>query len=322
MSRWRHAFYKLVPSWLSTGQGELVLYSLGRLTDGFIERARRSLTARFPTYSGPTGLALLGDERGILKGRNESLTGYARRLRGWRGPNGHQVRGTPFAVLFQIWNYFGGLESQSLDNAGNVYTIAADGTRTASHGGSWDWDGDASWWRFWLLLKPPSGMSFSVQTAGGADVPGAALGMSGMSAGDADTVRRLFTGAHPWKPAGTKAEWLIVDDTGDPVPPTPDGTWGNWSKNQAGTQIPARPDGLRFVALRSANLDYAGDPTNYPTLITIGPSDSNPATHTYAGNAASFPDSINMPDESTYDGDPTNFPDTIRLTDDGKAMTT
>lgn len=140
MSRWRHSFYKLVPSWLSTDDGEKVLYSLGRLTDGFIERARRSLTARFPTYSGPTGLALLGDERGIIKGKGESLVGYARRLRGWRGPNGHQVRGNAFSMLFQIWNYFGGMTAREIDTGGNVYTIDRDGTKSATHGGLWNWD--------------------------------------------------------------------------------------------------------------------------------------------------------------------------------------
>jgi hypothetical protein len=143
MARWRHSFYKLVPSWLSSGDGEKVLYTLGRLTDGFVDRARRSLTARFPTYSGPTGLAMLGDERGIVKGRNEGLDGYARRLRGWRGIRGHQVRGNPYAMLYQIWNYFGGMTVREMDAAGNVFTTARDGTESVTHGGSWNWDSDA-----------------------------------------------------------------------------------------------------------------------------------------------------------------------------------
>ncbi len=318
MSRWRHAFYKLVPSWLSTGDGEKVLYALGRLTDGFIERARRSLTARFPTYSGPTGLALLGDERGILKGRNEDNAGYARRLRGWRGPNGHQVRGTPFAVLFQIWNYLGGLECQTLDTAGNVYTIDTAGTRTATHGGSWDWDGDPAWYRFWLRLKPADAtflrLGFHGEVAFTTEelLPGEAIGLAGMSAGDADTVRRLFTGPHPWKPAGTKAEWMIVAD--GTVSIVPDGTWHNWSKNDGGVQVQARPNTARYIALRSANLDYAGDPTNYPDEI------KNMKNTAVPGDPTNYPATLTLPGGASYDGDPTNYPATIRLTDDGKAM--
>jgi hypothetical protein len=142
MARWRHSFYKLVPSWLSTGDGEKVLHTLGRVTDGFIERARQSLTARFPTYSGPTGLAMLGDERGIIKGRDEGNAGYARRLRGWRGLRGHKVRGNPYAMLYQIWNYFGGMTVREVDAAGNVFTTARDGTESVTHGGVWNWDSD------------------------------------------------------------------------------------------------------------------------------------------------------------------------------------
>lgn len=138
--RWRQIFYKLVPSWLSSGEGEKVLYSLGRVTDGFLERARQSLTARFPTYLGPTGLRMMGDERGIIQGRSENLAGYARRLREWRGPRGHLTRGSPYAMLRQIWSYFGGMKCQELDTGGNVYTIARDGTETATHGGEWNWD--------------------------------------------------------------------------------------------------------------------------------------------------------------------------------------
>lgn len=140
MARWRHSFYKLVPAWLSSGDGEKVLYTLGRLTDGFIERARQSLTARFPTYSGPTGLAMLGDERGIQRGREEDNAGYARRLRGWRGIRGHKVRGNPYAMLYQIWNYFGGMTVREVDAAGNVFTTARDGTESVTHGGTWNWD--------------------------------------------------------------------------------------------------------------------------------------------------------------------------------------
>jgi hypothetical protein len=140
MARWRHSFYKLVPSWLSTGDGEKVLHTLGRLTDGYLERVRQSLTARFPSYAGPTGLRLLGAERGIVQGRSEDNAGYARRLQGWRGPRGHLTRGSAYAMLRQIWHYFGGIKVQELDPGGNVYTVLRDGTESATHGGSWDWD--------------------------------------------------------------------------------------------------------------------------------------------------------------------------------------
>ncbi len=251
MSRWRQAFYKLVPSWLSSGDGEKVLYTLGRLTDGFIERARLSLTARFPTYSGPTGLALLGDERGIIKGRNEDNAGYARRLRGWRGPRGHQVRGSAFAMLYQIWNYFDGMKCQEIDTSGNVYTTARDGTETATHGGTWNWDGDQSWFRFWLRLMPDADQGIHswgpLTGAWGGKVGGTGrgytVGQTGVTPGDCATVRNLFRGEHPWKMAGTKPEWLVLAFDDDPH--EPDGTWHNWTYNGE----PARDPALRYWKL-------------------------------------------------------------------------
>lgn len=252
MARWRHSFYKLVPSWLSSGDGEKVLYTIGRLTDGFIERARQSLTARFPTYVGPDGLALLGDERGIIKGRDENLAGYARRLRGWRGRQGHQVRGNPYAMLRQVWNYFGGMKCQEVDNSGNVFTTLRDGTESATHGGSWSWDEDTSWWRFWLKLVPApdqgisgwgplSGMPWGASLQPGR---GLTIGQRGVSVGDCRTVRNLFRGDHPWKMAGTKPEWLVLV-LGEDEAHAPDGTWRYWTQDG----VPQRYAGWRYWRL-------------------------------------------------------------------------
>lgn len=237
MARWRHSFYKLVPSWLSSGDGEKVLYTLGRLTDGFIERARLSLTARFPTYSSGVGLTMLGDERGIIKGKAENESGYARRLRGWRGDRGHLVRGNPFAMLWQIWNYFGGIVCRELDTGGNVFTIDRAGIASATHGGSWNWDGDSSWFRFWLKLVPdPDQMqswgTWAQDAARGtgtwADGANETWGQTNVTPGDAKVVADLFQGDHPWKMCGTKPEWLCVVLGGDETP-TPDGTWARWT---------------------------------------------------------------------------------------------
>jgi hypothetical protein len=250
--RWRRIFYELVPSWLSSGDGEKVLYSLGRVTDAFIERARQSLVARFPTYVGPTGLRMLGSERGIIQGREENLVGYARRLREWRGQYGHLTRGSPFAMLRQIWNYFGGVKVQEIDTGGNVYTMSRMGEESATHGGSWDWDGDSSWFRFWLKMVPDADSTIKAWGPlssfpwGHTLEPGRGLtvGQMGVTPGDAKTVKNLFKGSRPWKLAGTKAEWLICV-LGQDEDHAPDGTWENWTYNGA----PSRPAAWRFWKL-------------------------------------------------------------------------
>jgi hypothetical protein len=323
MARWRFSFYKLVPSWLSSGDGERVRYALGRLVDGFIERARRSAEARLPSRSGPTGLALLGAQRGIVQGRSEDPAGYARRLSGWRGIRGHQVRGNPFATAFQIWNYFGGICVKVIDNKGNVYTTALDGTESATHGGSWNWDGGTQWWRFWLRLGPVD-PNFIVQTEAAADVPLASVGMSGMNAADAAVMRNLFQGDHPWKMAGTRPEWLIVATTGVAV--VPDGTWSHWSKSVGGVQVQARPTTMRFVSLNpKKNNAYSGTPGNYPKSVTV-PAFGGGGT--YAGTPGVFPASLTLPGGGVYQGVPaanntgaSRFPATIQLIDDGSNLT-
>lgn len=250
--RWRHIFYGLVPSWLSSGDGEKVLYSLGRVTDAFIQRARLSLEARFPTRTSPTGLRMLGEERGILQGRDENSKGFARRLIGWRGEHGHLVRGSAFAMLRQIWYYFGGIKTQEVDNRGNVFTVERDGTEYATHGGTWNWDGNADWWRFWLKMVPDvnsaikahgpiSGKPYGLTLGAG---KGKTIGQAGVTYGDARVVSNLFKGSRPWKMGGTKAEWLCLV-LGQDEAHAPNGEWANWTYNGQ----PQRYAGWRYWKL-------------------------------------------------------------------------
>jgi hypothetical protein len=152
MSRWRTSFYKLVPSWLSTGDGEKVLFSLGLVADAFIERTRQSLTARFPRWTdtqgvthfgGRTALSMLGSERGIVQGRTEDTDGYTRRLREWRGPRGHLVRGNAYALLRQVWAYFGAMRADTIDANGNRFAVSSAAVESAARGVFWDWDAPA-----------------------------------------------------------------------------------------------------------------------------------------------------------------------------------
>ena len=79
--------------------GEKVLHSLALLKDAFDQIAHDRLTWRFPSYSGESGLALLGADRGILRGRSETKDHYVQRLLSWRWPRGHRVRGNGFALI-------------------------------------------------------------------------------------------------------------------------------------------------------------------------------------------------------------------------------
>lgn len=155
-------------------------------------------------------------------------------------------------MLRQIWQYFGGIKCEEIDTGGNVFTVARDGTESATHGGSWDWDGDPSWYRFWLKLIPEPDQGINAWGTFGSkpygntwgDGKGKTLGQTGVTPGDARTVKNLFRGDRPWKMAGTKAEWLICV-LGQDEAHAPDGTWRYWTQDG----VPTRYSGWRYWRL-------------------------------------------------------------------------
>lgn len=263
MRVFRRLFYALVPRWLSTGDGELVLASLGAVKDMALERMRSGMIQRFPSYAGPDALSLIGVERGIPRGRTEVQAHYVQRLKRWRWPRGHRTRGSAFALLEQVSEYFGGIPCATIDDAGNVHHRAADGTEMY-YVTTWNWDGQglahggSATSRFWLWLYtfPAVTKSWGTWDAG---IPGAptwddakAAGYTwdqqGVTTDDIKAIRDLFRRTRNgvvWKPAGTRAVYAITSTVSEADTPTivPDGTWDT-PAGRAGA-----PAVLRFWAL-------------------------------------------------------------------------
>lgn len=300
----RQLFRHIVPSWLIEGDGEAVLYSISLLIDAADERIRQGLNARFPSRTVDSANELTGRDRGILRGRDEASAHYAQRLIKWRYPRGHRVRGNAFALLEQFSEYWGGVDCWTIDSNGNRHDRTADGVESYSYGNAWDW-GDGGLARFWVVLDLSA-------TAAAQDDYGATWGQTGATYNDASALRGLMGGKHPWKPAGSRAEWVIVKlDASDPDP-VPDDTWLHWSQNVAGTQTPTRDSAYRYWSLTpERNNVYAGDPDNFPeTFLAIGGG-------TFDGDPTSFPTAITRTDGTPYAGNPDNFPALLRLVDDG-----
>lgn len=222
--RFRRVFKWLAPSWLTTGQGELVLFSLGALQDAFAERTRLGLLARLPSYANDDALNLLGKDRKIVRGINEPGTSYAPRLIRWI--EDHKTRGNAFTLLEQLRAYLQtDTKVQTVDNNGNIYTIAADGTRTFARS-TWYWDtmGVAGWSRFWVIIYPQAGSPWApaplLGTRGLLGSTGASLG-GGMTQDNASQIKTII---NAWKPAGT-ACWYVIVGNGTQTMPTPTGNW-------------------------------------------------------------------------------------------------
>jgi hypothetical protein len=309
----------LLPYWAANDEADGALaWSLAAMIDIDLERMRSGLEARFPSRAGASALAQAGRDRLILRGRDETDAHYAARLKAWRYPRGHRVRGSVFALLEQISAYFGGgFELYGIDRNGNKRVRSAGDAESYSYGNAWTWDGGAAaqWARQWIVIDGSS--LFRAQYDwGDASLWGGALGTSGYcigmrdaSAEDWRAVVGLTEGQHRWLPAGTQGEWIVVSMDGST--PVPDATWEDWSVTTAGVRVAARDADMRYIALRAELLDYT--PVDDDFVTTFHDVEGSSMT----GDDTSFPATITLPDGSTYAGDDTSWPTTITLVDDG-----
>ncbi len=239
----RFAFYRFLPSWLTNGDGEKMLHVLHRMKDETLQVMRDGMIQRFPSFAGDDALGLIGKDRLIPRGKTEPREHYVARLKAWRFPRGHRVRGLALALLEQVSEYWGGMFVQSIDVRGNKFTLDVDGTESAVHGLSWVWDADSATAprRFWLILWPQpehpeikawgTWAEFAAMwgTWGAAKAAGATWGQQGVTSSDIGIMRGFFKPPAPWKPAGTRAEYAIVvlQDRSIPLTIDPAGqAWG------------------------------------------------------------------------------------------------
>jgi len=251
MSRhFREIFYDLCPSWLKSGESELVQYSLQLMHDVWAERFQLSYEADLPEYAPEDALAYMGRDRGIRRGINEPSAAYAARL--LRYLDDHKTQGNPFALMDQLYAYLqtSGVTLRTVDRRGNWFTRAASGTRGVGLDlANWDWDGGslANWGRFWVVVFSDTG-PWSSQWLHGA--PGSDS-KSGTTTATADEIAGVMTIIREWKPAGTRCEWVIVcfDSPGTSFGPEtgddPLGTWGRWS-DAAASARPVRDADARY----------------------------------------------------------------------------
>jgi hypothetical protein len=229
----RNSFRSRVPPAIAAGGGEVVLYVQNYLWDVMREVMRKGIELRFPSLTSDSGLALIGQDRGIVRGRSETKEHYAARLTRWRSPRGHRTRGSAFALLEQIWEYWGGIRCWTVNVNKSRHVRSFEGEESFSYAYPWDWDGLTSLWaRFWFVLEPnPDRADILPWNTIGAGIWGNSLdpetnenltiGMQGMTPEDWNAMRRLFKGAHIWKPAGTNQQFAIVylgDYTSGTVP--------------------------------------------------------------------------------------------------------
>lgn len=232
----RTVWRSLIPGNFHKGEGELVQYVQGLVEDAFAETARQTASLMFPSVAPSDALDKIGEDRGIPRGFAEPETSYRERLRAWRYPRGHRIRGNAVGLLEQIAAVFGGaVTAQTIDARGTRYTYPD----TIERGETWDWDGSAllpDWARFWVVLAPtgvtPLPTWDELEATGKTWDELAEEGLSwageGIHYGQLEAVKRLCkVGRLSWTPAGRRPVYCVVIREGESYP-VPDGTWDAW----------------------------------------------------------------------------------------------
>jgi hypothetical protein len=332
VARYTAIFEKLLPWWITSAEGDGfgLYWVLSEWHDQRIERMRQTVTLRYPTHcvDDPKALAKHGETRGIPRGRTEPAEHYAARLKAWRYPRGHRTRGSAWALLDQVWHYFGGITALTVDRRGRTYQRDASGESGPTTYPAWDWDGRAiatHWGRFWLVLRPSAEQMQPLPEWGAEELwdwgSREGLGIrTGFGPADKAALRELVyptkRGARPWRPAGVRAEWIILElvDGGGAYMVAPTSAWGAWGKlDGLDRYVPARDERARYVALREANQWAAGNASIWAAggvaMVGGGFEAGDPVAASWGA--------VTLPGGGTSAGDPTSFAESVRLPDDG-----
>lgn len=268
---------KVTVNGVETETDSRILHTLALYLDAFNDRVLRGIRARLPGGgSTEDSLPYIGRDRQVARGPSESRSTYEGRLQ--RAIDDWRVAGTAWSVMEQIRGYCSphAIRVRIVNEHANFYQIDRDGTRSRGKDTSWNWsDEPEKWSRFWVIIYPttdsPQQPWARSPNWGDPELWGGAWGTPGYTWGstatpdDVASVRKIV---RTWKPAGSRciniiivfqddAEAFEVDAT---APPAPDGTWGNWSKNVGGVQIPARSQDAIYWDGTSQSPPPAGPP--------------------------------------------------------------
>ncbi len=154
------------PSWLREHGGERFLWSVNLQLDAVWDWFRQGIRAKMPGYGPEDALPAIGNDVQIFRGPNEPAATYIGRLQKAR-PTWKKAGGAP-AVLEQVASYFApdlvtvryivnGTDENG-DQVADWTTRNADGTFDflRANPSNWDWDGDTTQRRFWIIVYLPS----------------------------------------------------------------------------------------------------------------------------------------------------------------------
>lgn len=140
---------KFSPPWLQTGNAEKIIYAMSMQVDAVANALDAAIKIRYPNLYSAESLPLIGRQRRIRRGPNESAEAYGMRLRRWL--DDHRRRGGPHALLEQLRAYFLPIKfpMHLIYRSGARYVMGEDGAIERDVISSEQFP---QWARWWLLL--------------------------------------------------------------------------------------------------------------------------------------------------------------------------
>ena len=261
----------ILPNW-AQGVGKKIAYAIVRVADLMVEVIREGTDAWHPGLGTPTALPLIAQSRGLLQGPNEPDDMFAARCIAWLDT--YQTAGGDETLAQEVQGFLTGAGTlgarvlptvRVVDRSGNCVTANPDGTTTKTII-LWNWDSVLGWddgrravrgpdvsdyWSdVWILVSPNPFPRYT-----GTSDPawlanfGAPNGLGGGHQVSRQYVDGVLAIVHQWKGAHVWIRNLIW--CSDVTTFVPDGTYGNFSKNVGGVQVPGRDPTARYWDLPS-----------------------------------------------------------------------
>ena len=210
------------------------MYAKGLMLDAMSDWTIQGIKARMPGVGTPDALYLIGNDRQIDRGPQETNANYAGRLS--RAFDTWSTAGNAGTLLKQLAVFFSPSVAtpirlvsnsavwQTIDLTTNVVTQTNVGT-------NWNWDGLPRWWRGWVIIDSSAGPwapDGKWGTGGSWGDDGTGWGTSNAKLSD---IAQIVTIVRKWKPANVTAYLLIGFDVGlfsaaGTSPPNPNGNFG------------------------------------------------------------------------------------------------
>lgn len=140
------------PPWLTRTTGRKYLDAIGQALDTLDTRIVDGVSHRFPGLVDVSSLGIIGRERRIRRGPGESAQTYANRLVSWWSR--HQIRGGPYALLGQLFDFFRYWLNPRIDvvyHSGTRRWVDPAGTITRDSI-TWEADGSDEWAQIWIVF--------------------------------------------------------------------------------------------------------------------------------------------------------------------------